>query len=1138
MPAAIRSINSFKDLLIWLRDELDWPVEEYSFDELTFEYDADELGLKEEEAVKLKDGSIRQLRPLSDRQPFGIFFIEFEKKRLPVVVLRRILSHLVVKNRASVNDSNARRWRVNDIVFISAFGETKDREIAFAHFYRTPNTTEVPILRVLGWDGSDTPLKLEHVESVLKQSLRWPRDTNNEAAWREHWRDAFHHRPGHVIATAKELAGSLAGFAKKIRGAAIAIMAHESETRGRLQKLYRAFQSSLISDLTEEGFADTYAQTVTYGLLTAAISRTDRSGGRHGTVLLHESMIDMVPVTNPFLQAMLEEFLRAGGRADGVDFDELGINEVVEHLRGDETDIPAVLRDFGKRKPGEDPAIHFYEDFLAAYDKKNKIARGVFYTPKSVVSRIVRNVHEFLQKDFGVPDGLASTVTWGEMIKRDPRFKLPLLTDLHDEKKTISPDEPFVQILDPATGTATFLAEVIDVIYEHLSRKWKGEGQDETQRKRAWNEYVPRHLLPRLHGYELMMAPYAIAHMKIGLKLVETGYNFGHTERVRIYLTNALEPWQKQLNLPDIKMLAYEASAVNEIKQYKSFTVVIGNPPYSIISSNLSVEQRDLVEIYKFVDGKKIKERGALQFEKNINDDYVKFIRLGEQYVDRNGEGVLAYINNHSFLDNPTLRGMRLHLLQSFDKIFIIDLHGSSKKKETASDGSPDKNVFDIMQGVSINLFVKYGKKKQDKLGKVFHCDLYGTRESKYQFLWGNDLAQVNFAELQLRAPWYFFVPKDYAVQTEYEKGLPVNHLFIQQGAGAITAHDKFVIDFDKNALREKFNLFRSANGVTDELHQKFDVKKKKGWNILDGWRNLQNCKNVDEFLHPVTIRPFDVRYIFYEAKLVWGRSFPTMKHFLRGENVGLIFKRGGVEELSAPAFLTKHISESRSWSRPGMQGVEYNAPLYFYPDTKQQTLDNKQVREPNLDANIVKTIANDLDLRFTSEADSDPNTFAPIDLLDYIYAALHSPAYRQHYNEFLKTDFPRVPYPTDKNQFRKLVTLGGELRTLHLLESPTLNTLITGYPQTGDDMVTKPEYKITNANNRLGKVHINKTQYFSNVPETAWNFYIGGYQPAQKWLKDRKDRKLSHQDITHYQKIIVVLTETDRLMREIDTVQ
>ena len=567
----LRAICNFEDLIRYLEDELDWPLQEYGFDELTFEYAPEELGIKAEDAAKI--GRIHQLRPLYSGQPWGIFFVEFENKKLPVVVLRRILSHLVVKKRTSANKSSAAAWDTQDLLFISAFGDTanEEREIAFAHFHQEPG--DLPTLRVLGWDGADTPLKLAHLDKVLHERLRWPDKPSDQQAWREQWRAPFRHRIGHIISTSDALAEVLAQLARNIRDRAQTMLAAEADN-GPLRTLHKAFRTSLIHDLSEESFADTYAQTITYGLLTAAISRTDRSEGRHGTALIAENITDMVPVTNPFLKEMLQTFLRVGGRKGGIDFDELGIQDVVELLRGEETDLPAILRDFGNRTRGEDPVIHFYEHFLAAYNKKLKVQRGVFYTPQPVVSYIVRSVHELLQTEFGLEDGLASTITWGEMAEKqlhlpaeegrgEGEFKIPAGTD---------PDSPFVVILDPATGTATFLVEVIDIIYRTLTEKWRKQGMNDQQRETAWNDYVPKHLLPRLYGYELMMAPYAIAHMKIGLKLHETGYRFGSEERARIYLTNALEPAsddKKQMEFEEvIPALAHEAKAVNAVKQW------------------------------------------------------------------------------------------------------------------------------------------------------------------------------------------------------------------------------------------------------------------------------------------------------------------------------------------------------------------------------------------------------------------------------------------------------------------------------------------------------------------------------------------------------------------------------------------
>ena len=751
MPAPnlrqVRQVRTFKDLIRYLEEELHWPLEGYEMEDLTFDYDPADLGLKDEDAAKVK--TIRQLRPLASDQPWGIFFIEFDKKKLPVVLLRRILSHLVVKKRASANKADRAAWNAEDLLFVSAFGpEDEDgREIGFAHFHQ--ESGDLPSLRVLGWDGADTSMKLNTVAATLRERLSWPEKGEKLDAWQQRWAGAFKHRIGHIIRTSDMLAEAMAALAKRIRNAATTIMQHETE-KGPLTKLHRAFQTNLIHDLTEEGFADTYAQTITYGLFTAALSRTDMSGGRHGTALIAGNIIDMVPVTNPFLKEMLSTFLSIGGRKGGIDFDELGIQDVVELLRGGETDLPAIRDDFGNRTRGEDPVIHFYEHFLTAYNKKLKIQRGVFYTPQPAVSYIVRSVHELLQTEFGLEDGLASTVTWGEMLKKHPGLKLPPLTDEPGEKRTISPDEMFVQILDPATGTATFLVEVIGVIFQHLKAKWAKGGLAAMpvlpgvktghckQFTEYWNLYVPAALLTRLHAYELMMAPYAIAHMKIGLKLAETGYKFATEERARIYLTNALEKSDdKQAQLIGFDALAHEAAAVNEIKRHKRFTVVLGNPPYTVMSGNLSEGARSTIDNYRFVNGERMKEKSMLRLEMHLQDDYIKFFRLSERSILSSDTGIVALISNHSFLNNPTLRGMRWNILQSFHSVHLLDLCGNPSRKPIMAEGSKDENVFEILQGVAISILVRH---PQEHLRRdVRLAEMMGPRSSKYE-----DLGLVN----------------------------------------------------------------------------------------------------------------------------------------------------------------------------------------------------------------------------------------------------------------------------------------------------------------------------------------------------------------------------------------------------------
>ena len=533
------SIRRFDQLLAYLRDEMFWPIDRIEIDELMFDYTPEELGIDPRNAAKISE--IKRLRPLSTKQPWGIFFVKFEPKKLPVVALRRILSQVVLKKRATAKAAERAAWAADDLLFISNYGEGNERQITFAHFSQPEASYDLPTLKVLGWNNLDTPLHLDAVAKELTNHLAWPEDEDNVEAWRKNWRLAFTLRHRQVITTSRELSIRLAELACAIRDRIKTTLAIETD-RGPLTKLMKAFQAALVHDLDTDGFADMYAQTIAYGLLSARIADP------------HSKTVDDFAGhmrTNPFLRELMETFLKIGGRrgkagGPGIDFDELGVSEVVELL--DDANMEAVVRDFGDKNLQEDPVIHFYELFLSAYNKQLKIQRGVFYTPQPVVSYIVRSVHELLQTEFGLADGLADTTTWGEMVKKHPGLKLPSFTDEPGEKRTISPDEPFVQILDPATGTATFLVEVIDVIHRTLAAKWKQQRLTDAQQRAAWNNYVPKHLLPRLHAFELMMAPYAIAHMRIGLKLVETGYRFGIEERARIYLTNALEPWVKQLS--------------------------------------------------------------------------------------------------------------------------------------------------------------------------------------------------------------------------------------------------------------------------------------------------------------------------------------------------------------------------------------------------------------------------------------------------------------------------------------------------------------------------------------------------------------------------------------------------------------
>ncbi|MGI6079234.1 MAG: type ISP restriction/modification enzyme, partial [Fastidiosipilaceae bacterium] len=795
---------------------------------------------------------------------------------------------------------------------------------------------------------------------------------------------------------------------------------------------------------------------------------------------------------NPFLRKLF-------GYIAGPDIDDR-IKWIVENLAEIflACNVEEILKNYGKSTKMEDPIIHFYETFLSEYDPKLRKSRGVWYTPQPVVNFIVRAVDDILKTEFDLPQGLADT----------SKTTIKVNTQTADKRsatgyKQMEQEVHKVQILDPATGTGTFLAEVI----KHIHKKFQGQ-------QGIWSNYVETHLLPRLNGFELLMASYAMAHLKLDLLLTETGYKPTTNQRFRVYLTNSLEEHHQDTGTLFANWLSTEANEANHIKRDTPVMCVIGNPPYAVSSTNKNDWIQDLISDYK----KNLNERKI-----NLDDDYIKFIRYGQHYIDKNGSGVLAYISNNSFLDGITHRQMRKHLLESFDKIYILDLHGNSRKLETSPDGSIDQNVFDIMAGVSINIFVKTGKKKKNELGQVYNYDLYGKRDFKYKTLTENDLSSLNYSSIECNSPYYFFVPKNFESANQYDLGFKIDELLPFNNSGFETAKDKFLIKFNKTdikSLKEDIENFSS-----EEISSKYNLKITKANEVKS---DIENAYTIESLY-----RPFDKRYTLISTNskgVMFRPRFDTVKHLLK-ENVALLCCKRQTSFDFQHAFITKSAVERCSVSLQTGE-VSYAFPLYLYPESNgQQTIEQSEERTPNLKAEIVNQIAENLGLTFTNEKETTENTFAPIDILDYIYAVLHSPTYREKYKEFLKIDFPRVPYPKDQDTFWQLVKLGGEIRQIHLLESPTVEQYITQYPMDGDNIVDKPKYKD-------GKVYINDTQYFDNVPQVAWEFYIGGYQPAQKWLKDRQGRTLEFDDILHYQKIIVALTETDRLMREIDKIE
>jgi type I restriction-modification system DNA methylase subunit len=1125
--AELAKVRTFPSLVRYLRDEMDWPIQVDDFDELTFEYSPEELGIDTANAAKIQE--IKRLRPLSPKQPWGIFFVKFEPKQLPVVALRRILSQVALKKRASANSAERAAWAADDLLFVSNYGVGDERQISFAHFSKAQDGRDLPTLKVLGWDNRDTALHLDAVVRGLTEHLAWPDDDTDVDAWRRRWRAVFTVQHGEVVTTSKELSIRLAKLASDIRGVINAALAIETET-GPLTKLMRAFRDALVHDLDADGFADMYAQTIAYGLLSARIADPEKKTADDFAAHMR---------TNPFLRELMETFLKVGGRrgkagGPGIDFDELGVSEVVQLL--DDANMEAVVDDFGDKNPQEDPVIHFYELFLKEYDPKKRMQRGVFYTPRPVVSYIVRSVDELLRSEFGLEDGLADTTSWGEMAKRHKDLKIP---------EGVPADQAFVQILDPATGTGTFLVEGINLIHETLVAKWKAQGHSEKKIEVLWNEYVPNHLLPRLHGYELLMAPYAIAHLKIGLKLYETGYRFGSNERARIYLTNALEPAHDYFERFEfaIPALAHEVRAANESKLKGCPTVVIANPPYAGRSWNLAPELRRIVEPYRFIAGEKIKEKGALQLEKSIQDDYIKFVRLAETILAAASVGICGYVTSHGFLDNPTLRGMRYSLLQSFPRLDVVNMHGNVSRREKCPDGTADENVFEISKtGTAVSLF---RRPSASVAVEIRVGDLWGQRASKYRWLVANTVGSTHFDQIKPRPPLFLFLRQDIALSDEYNSWSSVAEMIPIHSKGVVTGRDAFVLDFEEGPLLQRMGDFIDRTQSDQELIARYNLNPTAWWKVSDARKHMPPMVQFRNFVKKVLYRPFDFRVCFYHPAVFMSPRYPVMQHFDNEKrNLLLITSRMTKGEAFAHVTVSSGLAEAILLSsKTSNNAILF--PLYVYAEkgARDQSLLRSSGPQPAFTESFLSRVGSALGVEVlrSSRGDLDKSV-GPEDLFDFVVSVLHSVVYRKRYQTFLSRDFPRIPVTNQISLFRSLIKIGSELVALHLMKSPKLDHFITSYTGPRNPEVSRVGWSddtvwLDAAATKKGEPATPGSVGFGGVPEGVWNFHIGGYQVCEKWLKDRKGRTLSADDVTHYQKIIVALAETIRLMKEIDEV-
>ena len=887
------------------------------------------------------------------------------------------------------------------------------------------------------------------------------------------------------IGKASDLARMLSGKAQLLKAAIADLL--EDTSNDELQNRLEAFREHLIADLSEADFADMMAQTIAYSLFAARCYHT------HGT-FNRSRAIEILDEMNPFLSQLLWVSIQKLTQLHWI------IDPIAELL--DLADMESITADFGTEGRQAGPIIHFYEDFLSDYDPNIRRQRGVYYTPEPVVSYIIRSVDKILTDQFNLSDGLAHTGTVNINGKQLPK----------------------VQILDPAAGTGTFLRSVISQIHHTIITGGMAG---------AWQEYVPQHLLPRLHGFERMVAPYTMCHLTLTHQLKELGYNLNVGERLNVYLTDTLEAGDRQEGLPIfIDEIAKEAESAVTVKRDLPVMVIVKNPPYLGESENngewITKLLRGLdgdipTDDYFEVDGRALDERNP----KGLNDDYVKFIRFAQWRIARTGYGILAFISNHGYLDNVTFRGMRQSLLKTFDAIYILDLHGNKRTNEQPPNGGLDENVFNIRQGVAISIFVKHAPEKLDPT-RVYHAELWGNRDGKYNWLEANTIDTTSWQELTPISPNYLFAP--YSVSEEYKCYIKLVDIFVLKNCGITSSRDNMVTDFEPEPILKRVNYFRDSAESNEQLCKQLSINKSKNWDIDKARKSLRSNQNLEEYVQRFLRFPFDERFIFYHDDLVDRTREDVMKHLLTSENIAMCVGRTG-KVTGDPEWnlvsVSQTIANYNLFRRGGMRFL----PLYCYAEHGGPRFHNIS---PLYYEEVCRHLTDETNpaesMGFIPDGKGDLHTtIGPEDIFHYIYAILHALTYRQRYADQLKNDFPHIPLTTNRALFQKLVSLGEQLAEAHLLQSED-TSFLPDFPEEGNSEVKEIRWSEVDQ-----RVWINSTQYFSPIRREVWEFRVGGHCPVKKWLTDRKSRILTFNEIQHYRRICGALDKTVKIMEDID---
>ena len=708
----------------------------------------------------------------------------------------------------------------------------------------------------------------------------------------------------------------------------------------------------------------------------------------------------------------------------------------------------------------------------------------MYYTPEPVVGYIVSSLHGLLKTEFDKRDGLASDG---------------------------------VTLLDPAAGTMTFVARAAQEAVAEFEANYGSGGKE---------DFIRRHILRNFYALELMMAPYAVGHLKMSFFLEELGHRLADDERVPFYLTNTLDTEElEQSRLPGLSALAKESRLAGVVKNQTPILLILGNPPYSGHSSNTGEWIRGLIEDYKQVDGEPLGEKNP----KWLQNDYVKFLRFAQWKIEQAERGVVGMITDHSYLDNPTFRGMRQSLMHTFDDIYILDLHGNSRKKETGPNGSLDQNVFDIQQGVAIAFFVKRDSKKE-RDARVHHAELYGIREIKYDWLDNHDRGNTKWQQINPTSPFYLFAPRDDALEAEYSQFTSIPDVFPVNSVGIVTARDRLTIRWSE---QEAWDTVRVFSQMDSELaRQTYQLgEDAKDWKVKKAQNDLLDPGLTREKVVPILYRPFDMRHTYYTGRSQGFICRPrpeVMRHMLARENLSLCVGRQG-HVVGAGEWNLIYCSQTIEDFNLFYRGGNVNLPLYLYPAADRDDLfahHESSERQPNLNPKLISALT-----------EAHGGAPSPEEIFHYIYAILYAPSYREKYAEFLRTDFPRIPFTKDRALFTNLAASGSRLADLHLLTSPELDPPTCRFEGRGDSVVTRTEAQGFRYDADEQRMYVNKTQYFGPIALEIHEYQIGGYQVCDKWLKDRKGRRLDLDDIRTYCRMVTAIGLTLAIQQELDTV-